>query len=373
MEAQQRKVSVVKSRVFEYKTSTNDPFYSGKVSIKAGVDVTFDVTIPSGKEANMDQSPVELENLTNNGILNNSNATINQNFINTGTLNGLSGSVIGNFSNSGSTTISSSFSVNGSFNNTGTIIFSQNSSLGRNMTTVNNGPFILDGASLFLPNGLTDNGGISGYGELRTSATLQQGAIANVAGRSLKLGKRFSDPSSAIFNNSGTLQALNGGILIIGPATINGGSVNAAGGSVEASFATFNQVSLAGNNSHDFRVASSTLNNCNNTTDLNIVAVTLDGGSFTNSGDVFVQQASHGSHHIYIPNSLNITGGGNITIDNNTIRSSSQAVQITTDNKISGSGTLDVNIDTSQRISANDTGKVLKIKQTIDNGDAIVA
>ena len=53
-------------------------------------------------------------------------------------------------------------------------------------------------------------------------------------------------------------------------ATINGGSIHANNGNVSAGFSTFNGVSLSGNSSHDFIVGSSTLNNCNNTADLNI-------------------------------------------------------------------------------------------------------
>lgn len=159
------------------------------VSLNVEVPLKFNVTLPTGADILMDQSPVILERLTVSSganLIANSTVIIRHDLTNSGVIAGLGASIGGAFiNNSGAMMSVRNLTVDGEFTNTGRITVING--LSRIAPTTNDGPITLAGGQLLFYGGLTDNGGINGYGRLPFSITEHVGITADVSGQTLTI------------------------------------------------------------------------------------------------------------------------------------------------------------------------------------------
>ena len=343
---------------FTWKPSASSASVSTDLS--ANLNVKFNVTIPSGTVAVMDQIPVVLENLTNAGNLagNGNGLTVHQNFQNTGVAQNFGGSIAGSFSNANgaSITVAGSLSPQADFQNNGTIIVPSNGSLYRAAATTNNGTITIQNGQFSFSAGLTDYGMIDGYGFIGMTINEFGTLAADVAGQTLTLG---SNVTPCTVNNSGTISVTNGARLVVSYSSIKGGAITANGGTVNLGATSINGCTLNGGAEDLFTVSTSDfVNVINNAQVLATGELSVSGSDLVNNGSITVSKTT-----LDLSGNVSVSGGGTITLSNGTFASSNGAVILS--QLIHGYGFISGTLNSSVSIAADGAGQTLTLGSNV--------
>ncbi len=270
-------------------------------------------------------------------------------------MTGLGGSVEGNFLNNGTAT-ANNLSVLGPFANPGSLTFTSGS-LYRSAATTNDGTITLRGGGLSLSNGLTNKGVLNGYGlPLRFSIENYGLIAADVSGQTLTIGT--DGTSTPTINNYGTIRIINGGVLSLIGAAINGGTITANNGTVATSFTTINGSTLNGNSGDLFTVSNSTFNQVTNNAPVQASGLNIQGGTLVNNNTITAVgfSSAYGSA-LYFSGATNLTGSGEIALQSASITGST----VTSNQLIHGSGLIRNSINSYGGIAADVSGQTLTI------------
>ena len=323
--------------------------------INVGVPIKWDVSIPSGVNISMDQSPVTVQSLTvNSGAALTANSSFDsRTFLsNSGTVSNLGGTIEGDFiNNAGASTSIATLNVQGNFSNSGSLTIQSGGSLSRSAATVNSGTITLNGGALNLPGGLTNNGNLDGYSNLQINIENFGGIAANVSGQTMVIGGDISAGTAKTINNYGTLLATNGGALGLSAAIINGGAITANNGSVTLAYSIVNGSTLNGGIGNSYSAYITTLNQVTNNSNLQANGVTIAGGSLVNNATI----TAVGSLTFNVD--TNLTGTGQIALNGSNLTGGT----ITSSQLIHGFGSIQSSVNSYGGITADASGQTLLI------------
>jgi|GEM_PF-5319053 len=209
-------------------------FPSAGINVSANFIINFNVTIPDHASAVMNQSTVNLLNLTidqggylySNADISGSTFVVQQTLSNSGTLNDLGGTVEGQLVNYGSLTLGAGLTVQGLLGNysPGIIYVPTSTALTATGGMNNAGELSVDGGVLNISSGAQTNSGLlhvsdGGSIDLGGGSTLNNSGEIEADGGILNLG-------NATVANTGKVVALAGGVVNLSGGTISGGSLN---------------------------------------------------------------------------------------------------------------------------------------------------
>jgi hypothetical protein len=255
--------------------------------------------------------------------------------------------------------------------------------------TVNLGGYSISGSTPNGANGTLTNVDnlIQGAGSLSNIVLNNQGAgviDANTSGQTMSI-------TGSTINNSGILEASNGGTLQLGGGHWSGGPTYVSGGTIQA--LNGSTVLLGYTNPGDYDGAGSVTGSTLNTAGTGVIQAStdmvLDG--VTNNGNLSVVNTHTGSNSIVLANTIDNTGtitmaGGNIRITGSaaltgagTVNMGGQGISSGTltnvDNLIQGAGgfsNITVNNQNVGVINANTSGQTLSFTGSTINNSGIL-